>query len=65
MDISILVVHFNIPNDSENRGHYPRKDEAYPQQIFSYKTTDGASDTVKKEKCYYLETNQSCCNNIK
>ena len=43
----------------ESRTLTPRKDEAYPQQIFSYKTTDGTSDTVNKEKCCYLGTNQS------
>ena len=52
----------------ESRALTPRKDEAYCQQIFSYKTTDGASDTINKEKCYYLGTNQSfnpsCANHL-
>ena len=41
--------------ESVNHGNLtPRKDEAYPKQIFSHITTDGASDAHNKKKCCNL-----------
>ena len=53
-NFSIVTVENNAFESVKHGNLTPCKDVAYPKQIFSHLTTDGASNQRNKKKCHNL-----------